>query len=525
MSAPRGDADQEAGAAEHQDGGAGQPRGTILVVDDTPAYRRLLGRLLTQAGYAVQVAAGGAEALARLATESIDLILLDVRMPEMDGYQVCAELRTAPRTRDIPVIFVSGADDLPDKMRAFACGGVDYIAKPFQEAEVLARVATHLALRGLRKDLESRVQERTAALAAANARLSAEIAERREAEEKFRGVLESAPEAMVIVDQGRRIALVNSQAEALFGYPRAELIGQPVEVLMPERFRDGHGQAATAYLARPRVRPVGQGGPLLARRRDGSEFPAEISLSPLDLGDRLLVVSTIRDVTARQALEEELVSSRQRLREWAAHRETVREEERKRIAGEIHDELGSLLTALKMDISLLRMGVGDDPAIQGRIGQMRDLVEQTIRMVRRVATQLRPAALNLGIVPALEWLLEDFGRRTAIACRLAAEGELEMDDAQATALFRIVQESLTNVARHAGASEVTVSLAQRSGTIDLQVRDNGCGFDPRGPRDTTFGLLGLHERATLLGGRLAIDSGIGRGTTVALVIPGPEACP
>lgn len=501
------------------------PQGTILIVDDTPAYVRILTTLLKRSGYCVHSADGAEPALVIAESAPPDLILLDVKMPGMSGYEMCERLKAAERTRDIPVIFISGGGDVEDKVQAFACGGVDYVGKPFHEAEVLARVQTHMALRSLQKRLEERVRERTAELVAANANLSSEIVERRRTEEKFRGVLELAPEAIMIIDDQRRIVLVNSQTEALFGYRREELLDQTVEMLLPERFRRTHVDLIAGYLAQPRCRPMGIGRVLFGRCKDGGEFPAEISLSPLGSGEGMRVICSIRDISERMRTEKELVDSRERLRELAAHVDAVREKERKRIAREIHDELGSLLTALKMDISLLRMNVEAGADIHGRIEQMRDLVEQTIHMVRHVATQLRPSALNLGIVPALEWLLEDFGRRTGIACAFDADDEIEMDDAQATAIFRIVQESLTNVARHAAASTVKVRLARSEVGIELAIQDNGRGFDPETAGNDSFGLLGIRERALLLGATTAIDSAPGIGTTVAITIPLPKETP
>lgn len=232
-------------------------------------------------------------------------------------------------------------------------------------------------------------------------------------------------------------------------------------------------------------------------------------------------IGQILDISPRKAREQELIESRSRLRELAAHDECVREEERKRIAMEIHDELGQLLTAIKMDISLLRMRYGTDPEVERRTGDMRELVEKTIGVVRQVAANLRPAALNLGIVPALEWLLEDFGQRSGIAYELnLTSGEVDLDDMRATAIFRIVQESLTNVMRHASASLVVVSLTHNGEALQLEVHDDSRGFDyhavSRGP---SFGLLGIRERAGMLKGALVVDSRPGRGTNLSIFIP------
>lgn len=491
---------------------------SILVVDDTPTQVRLLSEILRLSGYRVAGASDAEQALQALADERPDLILLDVQMPGMDGYALCRELRAAPATCDIPVIFISGGDAIADKVKAFASGGVDYIAKPFHRDEVLARVATHLALHGLRKHLEERVRERTAEFQEANARLVAEIAERRRAEENFRAVLESAPEAMVIVNRRHEIVLVNSRAETVFGYRRDELLGLAIEMLVPDGFRAGHARYVDGYLATPAMRPMGKGRGLHGRGRDGREFPAEISLSPVGSGDEMLVICAVRDITERVRIEQELRDSGRQLRELAAHHDMVREQERKRIAGEIHDELGSLLTALKMDLSLLQMKGGGGDGIGERLAAMRDLADQMIQVVRHVATQLRPTALNLGIVPALEWLVDDFSRRTGIACSFESCSEIAMDDTQATAVFRVVQESLTNVARHARADAVDIALRRDGGSLTLTVRDDGVGFDVAADRGGSFGLLGIRERARLLGGSLRIDSVPGQGTSIAITI-------
>jgi signal transduction histidine kinase len=188
---------------------------------------------------------------------------------------------------------------------------------------------------------------------------------------------------------------------------------------------------------------------------------------------------------------------------------------------EIHDELGQLLTALKMDVSLLKMRLLNDAEAVKKADDMRELVEGTIWMVRNVASHLRPAALNFGIASALEWLVADFNRRNAIPCALRIEGsEPELPDAYATAAFRIVQASLTNVARHAKATRVDVALISTGTKLELQVRDDGRGFNQEAAhRKFSYGLLGMNERARLIGGSLTIDSAPGAGTTVSIHIP------
>lgn len=242
-----------------------------------------------------------------------------------------------------------------------------------------------------------------------------------------------------------------------------------------------------------------------------------------DAGKPERIYGTLQDITERKQTELALVESRQLLRELSRHQKTLLEEERKHIAREIHDELGQRLTALKMDISLLRLSFGKDPLLLEKLEEMRTLAEGTISVVRHIASNLRPSALDLGLVPAIEWLAQDLESHSDICCRLDFDNEeISMNDTQATAVFRVVQESLTNVARHAKASEVVISLRNGNGQLQLQIRDDGCGFDPVAVTQSRgFGLFGMRERTLGLGGKLRIDSVPAQGTTVSIEFPFP----
>lgn len=221
-----------------------------------------------------------------------------------------------------------------------------------------------------------------------------------------------------------------------------------------------------------------------------------------------------------EANQQELLESREKLREFGAYMEATREDERKRIALEIHDELGQLLTALKMDVSLLKMRL-TTPDLLEKVADMHVLVDSTIWMVRNVANHLRPAALNFGLASALEWLAEDFARRNSVPCLFRMNGsEPVLPEAHATAVFRVVQESLTNVARHARATRVHVTLTRTERGFDLHVNDDGCGFEPETARNGySYGLLSMSERARLIGATLRIDSAPGAGTMVSVSVP------
>jgi signal transduction histidine kinase len=231
-------------------------------------------------------------------------------------------------------------------------------------------------------------------------------------------------------------------------------------------------------------------------------------------------------VDQRRQAQDELQVSFELLRALAGRLQTVREEERARVAREIHDQLGQSLTGIKMDVSsLIRALPADQPYQLERGEALVRLVDETIHSVRKIATDLRPGILDdLGLVAALEWAAEEFQTRTGIACHVTLpDADLPMDTERATALFRIFQETLTNITRHAAATEVSGRLADEQGILVLDVHDNGIGFDDELlARRRSLGILGMRERALLLGGTLFIRSARGRGTTVSVRIPGGQ---
>jgi len=344
-------------------------------------------------------------------------------------------------------------------------------------------------------------------------------------EARVSGIVESAMDAIVAVDGGQRIVLFNAAAEKVFRRPRAAVLGQPLDMLIPERLRGAH-RSHIEHFDRTGVssRRMGDQSVLVGLRADGKEFPVEASISQHSEDGKKLFTVILRDVTRRVRAEEALNRSREELRELASATNSIREQEKSRIARELHDELGQALTALKLDVTWLaeRTPAGQ-VAIAGKLGAMQTMIDHTVAAIRRISSDLRPLILDdLGLVPAAEWLVQDFTERTGVPCQLIVGSEdLEFRDPHATAIFRILQETLTNVARHAEARRVEVALDRADGgAVTLDVRDDGRGFstgDPRRPG--SFGLVGLRERAQLLGGDVRIESRPGRGTTVRVRIP------
>lgn len=259
------------------------------------------------------------------------------------------------------------------------------------------------------------------------------------------------------------------------------------------------------------------------RLTDGSITSHAINVVPeYDLDGKAVGTLAIgHNITGFKQIERHLQESLDLLQQLMSQREIALETERKHIAQEIHDELGQHLTTLRMGISSLRFQFAQDvPGLTERVQGLVTVVDNAIQVVRDVASSLRPAVMDAGIVSALEWQLAEFSRHSRIAARLSiSEGDIPLSDMRATALFRIVQESLTNVARHAAASQVDVAMWRHGYDYLLEVRDNGCGFDCTVPVRKSLGLVGMRERALMLGGELTVTSSPGQGTVIQVRIP------
>ena len=326
-------------------------------------------------------------------------------------------------------------------------------------------------------------------------------------------------DAILSIDEAGRIVMYNRAAEITFGWKAADVMGQPLERLIPERFRAGHAGhiqhfSATGVTSRRK----GEGVVLWGLRADGSEFPMDASISQIDTGSGRLFSVILRDVTER-------VRARQDLARFATEASAIREQEKSRVARELHDELAQSLTALKMDTIWLQHRLASaDEAILGKINGMLALLDESVAATRRIAADLRPLVLDdLGLVPAIEWLVQSFTQRHGVPCELSLDESIELGEPHATAIFRIVQESLANVAKHAGASQAWVTVQRAPDGFLIDVRDNGCGFDTDAVRPPqSLGLIGLRERAQLLQGSVSLTSQPGRGTQVRACIPLPD---
>ncbi|MBN1582765.1 MAG: response regulator [Anaerolineae bacterium] len=589
----------------------------ILIVDDVPMNLKLLATMLDNDGYQVRTANSGKMALEAVESLLPDLILLDVRMPDMDGYMVCQRLKADKQTKNIPIIFISALDATKDKIKGFAVGGVDYISKPIQPQEVLTRVKTHLALRNAHKELEQKnaqlarvnddltreiaeririeetlqrtrdrlettVQEQTAHLRTVNAQLEHtnaalmhEIAERRRAEETLRLLhnqvehhaqeleqrvadqtreLVAMYDVMTIASQSldldtilarslKRVLdaiksnkgavhLLDEKGEMLHLAAQrglsadisSQIASLPAEglgkwsdrsseaILIPNIRSNSHAAAPTIQLQRYTGIPMRAGGRALGmlgilRETTQPKFsPQEMDLLT-SLADR--VGAVVESARLRQLAEQAAVL-----------------EERQRLARDLHDSVTQSLYSLTLLTEGGRRLVesGDLENVQDYFVDLGEIAFQSLKEIRLLVHELRPPVLEQeGLVGALQQRLDAVEGRSGVNARLLLQGRIELSEQVEKELYSIVMEALNNALKHAAATALTVKIGAPNGRIEIEIEDNGCGFDPGSTINMGgIGLSTMKERAERLGGTLTIRSAPGEGTTIHVKLAEPE---
>jgi len=356
---------------------------------------------------------------------------------------------------------------------------------------------------------------------------SMDITERKEAGRRLEelealesSILDAIPQAVLGLHE-RRINFANHAVKIIFGWHREELIGKSIRMIYrSEKEADEIGDIFYSSLEKQRTYETEY--PCMCK--DGREIICRMKASRI--GEKLRekrIVVTFEDITDQKKAQEELERSRQDLRNLSAHLQFVREEESTRVARKIHDELGQSLTALQMDLSWLENRLpADNNDIREKTHSMSGLVDETIDSVHKLTMELRPSMLDdLGLPAAIEWQAGDFQKRSGIRCQANIRCNDDVIDKNlATAVFRIFQETITNIARHAKATSCRVSLTKNEKELSLEVTDNGIGItqwqvdDPR-----SFGMIGMRERAHLWGGTVHVRNAKPSGTTVRIVIP------
>ena len=461
-------------------------KGNILIVDDNPANLDLLSGILSEQGYKVRLIPDGQLALMSVQSTRPDLILLDILMPEMDGYQVCEKLKTDERTKDIPVIFVSAVHEVFDKVKAFTLGGVDYITKPFEAKEVLARIETQLRISRLSKQLLEQ-----------NAQLT-------EQKELLQTIFDHIPVMVTLYDANGRIQWVNRELERLLGWSGTEL--QDIDLLAElcpdlEQRQQGldHMIAATGKWLDFKI-----------RTRDGRYVDTSWANIRLSNG---MSIGIGQDISERLAAA---------LRDRKQAQEASRLEERNRIAQEIHDTLAQAFTGIIVHLGTASRKITVDPAAaQEHIKVGRDLARSGLGEARRSVEALRPKLLEDGdLCSALSCLSSQMFSQsnTRTMCEVVGKAYPLPQDVENNVL-RIGQEALTNAFKYARASEIRVELVYETTQFILRITDNGQGFEIDSfSVENGFGLMGMTERADRIGAKLTIQSQPGQGTEVVVLI-------
>lgn len=466
----------------------------ILVVDDEAYISTQLEERLTSMGYEVVGSASSGEDSVDMAKSLMpDLILMDIVMPgRLDGIGASEIIK---EQLDIPIIFLTAyADDTLIK-RAKKVEPCGYILKPFQEKGLKASIEVGL----YKKEKEEHLRDR---------------------EKGYHSLFEYATDIIHILDGHGRIMEANPAMHQRAGFTENKLVGRRLDEFFTPASKKIFKEQFPVLLKKDAIHQE-----IEFVYKDGKLVTMDWSASAVrdEKGEITSFISSMRDITDYKQEEEKSRRSCDQLRELLRYQQSSREEEMQVTAHEIREELGQALAALKMELSWLEKRlITENKVLLEKTKTTSKLIDTTIKSVRKISEELRPGLLDdLGLVAAIEWQTEEFQSRTGITCRLAADPkDIEVDEKRSTALFRIFQETLTNVARHAQATRVYVSLKEKDEHLELRIRDNGIGIKKEQVSNPkSFGLLGTGQRVHPWGGEVNISGRPGKGTTVVVRVP------
>jgi len=345
--------------------------------------------------------------------------------------------------------------------------------------------------------------------------------EKRESESTVQAVFQAAAQGIFIVGADGRIIMANPIAEKMLGYNPGELAGQSVETLVPEAQRGGHVAHRDQYFGNPQNRPMGLGLDLQARRRDGSTFDVEISLSHMPSAQGTVAVALLSDISKRKADEQAIRRQREDLRHLAARLMTAQDDERRRIARNLHDDLSQKLAYLAMDVGKLASKASSQE-LAADLRPLQRRAAEAAESVRQISHQLHPSILDdIGLEAALEQYCEEFEQRAGIRTHFVARNVPESIPREvASSVYHIFQETLRNVSKHSKAREAFVTLEFDGRVLRLTVKDEGIGLTlSRLQSGGSIGIVGMKERAHLVNGTVSIESRSGEGTEVSVTVP------
>jgi signal transduction histidine kinase len=526
--------------------------GLILIVDDRPTNLEVICETLVAVGLTVAIATSGERALQQIDREQPDLILLDIMMPGLDGFATCQRLKANPATSDIPIIFMTALADTDSKVKALDLGAVDYVTKPFQVQEVLARVRTHLQLTRL-----AAAAQQTAIAHEREQAAKARFEELEKANEAMRRSVERLADAEnihVVLDAFLLEAFVVTQAD----------IGVVMDRLAGTEFRMRSLALGGEIMTLPETEPLAIAMRSVSARDPVGVFrqlvEGQVHCQPVDdhfaawfpegaafhrqRGDQMiwflpikfrqtiigcLIVAFINPQgldrvmnETLQALTHQLSLALEMLRLSEAAKQAAILDERNRMARDIHDSLAQSFTGIIMQVEALKTApVIDLDEIRTALARVGDLARLGLAEARRSVQALRPAALETAhFSEALRLLLDQITEGTAIQPHLDVQGlPTPLPAPIEENLLRIAQEAMTNAIRHSRAQTLTLQLLFELTAIHLRIMDDGEGLGPGGDRVTGFGIIGMQERAANLGGQFYLVSQPGQGTEITVTVP------
>jgi two-component system sensor histidine kinase UhpB len=492
---------------EHPRSGGEEKSLRVLILEDIPADAELVELELRKAGilFSARRVETENEFFKEIENFRPDIVLADYTLPQFTGLEALKLLKT--RQSELPFILVTGAQSEEVAVECMKEGADDYILK-----SSLRRLPSAFLNVLAKKEAEIERKKVEAAL--------------RRSEERYRLITENSRDLICLLDMQGNIVYASPASQDILGYSAAECtMNNFYSLIHPDDRRDVIEAVQGAMKTNGAIRLE-----FRYNHKAGQWRILESVWSKVAGGSEKSrhAVIICRDITERKRSEEQLRRTGEQLRALSARLQSIREEERTRIAREIHDELGQVLTALKIDVSVLERKVSGGlngfsvSMLKGELSSIGKLIDTTIHSVRRIATELRPDVLDsLGLSEAILWQAQEFQTRNAIQCRVNLPPQpLQLDQERATAIFRIFQEALTNVVRHANATQVDVAVEEESGMIVLRVKDNGKGIAEGEIFGTkSLGLLGMRERSHLLGGEVSISGHGGEGTVVTVQVP------